>query len=278
MLQTCSRAAAIARGKGLAVWRDRSLTLPKMKKIIIRIVLVLVLLLVVGVGVLLLGLNSVFKKGFNTVGPSLTKVDTRISGAAISPFSGSGELMDLFIGNPAGYKTPSAIEAKNIKVSVTPGSVFADKMVINQVSVTGPKITFEGGLTQNNLSTILASIQEASGSSGGKDSSTPSKSKKLQVTDFQIKDAVVQINFDKLGGKSLTVPLPEIHLQNLGTGPDGITPAGLAEEILKSVVAGVTKAASKALMDLGPGALDLGKSGAGQLKNAAKGFKDLLKP
>ena len=61
-----------------------------MKKNLIRILLVVALLMVVGVAVVFIYLDSIAKKGFETVGPQLTKVEMKLGGAKISPFSGRG--------------------------------------------------------------------------------------------------------------------------------------------------------------------------------------------
>jgi hypothetical protein len=44
-----------------------------------------------------------------------------------------------------------------------------------------------------------------------------------------------------LGGQGATLPLPDIHLTNLGTGAEGITPAELSEKVLSAVLNATTK-------------------------------------
>jgi hypothetical protein len=39
-----------------------------------------------------------------------------------------------------------------------------------------------------------------------------------------------------LGGKTAPVPLPDIHLANLGTGPEGITAAELSDQLLRTIL------------------------------------------
>ena len=77
-----------------------------MKKIIIRIFAVLILLVVVALVVVFFSLNSIVKKAVETIGPKMTRVEVKLGAADISPFSGSGKLSKLFVGNPDGYKTP----------------------------------------------------------------------------------------------------------------------------------------------------------------------------
>src|SRR5262245_51586812 len=101
-----------------------------MKKWIIRGLIGLVILIVAAILGVRFFLDAAVKKGVETVGPMLTKVDVKLGSANISLFSGSGKLTDLVVGNPEGYKTPSAISVGSASLALKPSSVFADKLVI----------------------------------------------------------------------------------------------------------------------------------------------------
>ena len=92
---------------------------------------------------------SIVKKGVETVGPKLTKVDVKLGAAEISPFSGSGKLSKLFVGNPPDFKTPYAMQMDSIKVGVQTMSVFKDTIIVNEVDIESPEIQFDGGLSGN---------------------------------------------------------------------------------------------------------------------------------
>ena len=68
----------------------------------------------------------------------------------------------------------------------------------------------------------------SAGPSGGAKSNAPagggSKSgRKLQVNDLLITGAKLQVNSMLTVGQTVTLPLPDIHLTDMGTGPEGIT-------------------------------------------------------
>src|SRR2546429_5536298 len=211
-----------------------------MKKLIIRGVLVVLVLFVVAVGVSIYCLGSLVKNGVETVGPQITGTEIKLDSATLSLLSGSGRLKGLLVGNPEGFKTASAIKVGAVSLGVAPRSVFSDKVHVKEVRVESPEITFEGGLKGNNLSRLLDNVQAATGGSEKTSPASPSKaaSKKLQVDDFVISGGKINLSVDLsvLGGGSATVSLPEIHLTNLGTGPDGITAAELTAEVLKGMV------------------------------------------
>src|SRR5436309_767213 len=97
-------------------------------KWIIRIGIGLVVVLILALLVVYLSLDSIVKKGVETVGPAITKVDVKLASASLSPFSGSGKLKGFVVGNPEGYKTASAIQLGEVSVSVVPKSVLGDKV------------------------------------------------------------------------------------------------------------------------------------------------------
>src|SRR6266496_3322569 len=262
-----------------------------MKKLAIRIAVIAVVCLVLLVVVLTLSLDSIIKKSVETVGPQLTKTEVKLDHATLSVLSGSGTLKGFLLGNPQGYQTASAIKVGEVSVGVIPRSVLADKIHVTQVRVQAPEITFEGTLgTKNNLSKILENVDAATGggAAGGKESEKPKSepaskgaSRKLQVDDFLISGAKVNVSMTLLGGKSMTLPLPDIHFTDLGTGPDGITAAELTKKVLREVTAATLKAVEKGVADLGKGATeavkDLSKGATNTLDKATKSIGDLFK-
>src|SRR5216117_3609716 len=106
-----------------------------MKKIILRIAVTLVVCLVLLVAASIYFLGSIVKKGVETVGPRITRTEMKLDSATLSLLSGSGKLKGLFIGNPEGFKTESAIKAGSVSVGVVAGSVFSDKVHVTQVNV-----------------------------------------------------------------------------------------------------------------------------------------------
>ena len=235
--------------------------------------MVLIVVAIVAVGFFL---GSIVKKGVETVGPQIAKVDVKLDSVSLSVLSGSGTIKGLIVGNPEGYKSPQAISVGTASVSVSPGSVLSDKVVVRSIRVESPEITFEGGLTKNNLTTILDNVNAATG--GGEDSKDKPKEegaagKKLQVDDFLMTGAKVHI-----GSGGTTLSLPDIHLTGLGTGPEGITAGDLTQRILSDVVKGTLKVAAGAVTDLGKGVLDAGtKAGQDAGKTATESVEKVGK-
>lgn len=241
-----------------------------MKKKLIWILGVFVLLVLVLFVFGFIFLGGVVKAGVEKVGPMVTKVPVKLDAATLSVFNGSGELKGLEVGNPEGYKTPNAIKVGNVAVSVSPGSVFGSKIVVHSVRVDAPEITYEAsGIKDNNLSKILANVQSLAGTNKEPAAATGSK-KGLQVDEFVITGGKIHMSATMLGGKTATLPLPEIRLAAMGQGPEGITPVEMTEKVLSAVVNGTLKAVAE-------GAAALGKEAVGAAANAGKEGVDSAK-
>ena len=261
-----------------------------MKKIVIKIAVAVAFLIVVGLVVSFLFLGSIIKKGVETVGPSITKTEMKLDSATLSALSGSGTLKGFVLGNPEGFKTAQAVKVGSTSVGVKPMSVFSDKVHVTHVRVEAPEITLEVqglNVSANNLSKILDNVTATSAGTSDKpaDPKPATKSegaaKKLQVDEFLLVGARLNVSSTMLGGRQVTVILPEIRLTNLGQGPDGITAAELTKRVLNDVVAASIPAAEKALKDAAKGVTgafnDLTKGGTNSLDKVTKGVGDLFK-
>jgi hypothetical protein len=256
-----------------------------MKKWVVRIGVVVVAFIILALLAVFFSLDAIVKKGVETIGPKITKVDVHLGAAAISPLGGSGELTKFFVGNPPGYKAPSAIEVGDIKVSVSVGSVFSDTIVVNEVKVKDAVITMEGSLVgDNNLMTIQKNI---SGASAEQPKTTPaqtkapptsSSSKKFMVKDFVLEGAKVNLDvtLPGLGEKTMTVPLPTVHLQNIGTAEGGVTVEQMVQQISVPVLASVGTAAVSAVGGMAGDLKNLGKGGTQNIQKAAGGVLDMF--
>jgi uncharacterized protein involved in outer membrane biogenesis len=221
-----------------------------------------------------------------TFGPQLTKVDVKLDAVKVSLLSGGGSVKGLVVGNPTGYKTPNAISVGSASLAISPGSLLSDKVVIKKIEVLAPEITIEGGLTDNNLKQIMDNLTASTAGGGEKKGTTPAKpggpGKKLQVDDFLIKDAKLHMSLGVTGGKTLTMPLADIHLTNLGQGPEGITAGDLSKRVMGEILSSAGKVVSSdAVGNLTKGALDAakgaGKTAGDTLNKATKSITDIFK-
>ena len=251
--------------------------------VVVAVLAVIIVVVVIGLG---LFLDSIVKKGVETVGPKITQVSIKVDAVNLSLLSGSAEVKGLVVGNPEGYKTPQAISIASAAVGVNPLSVFSDKIVVRSVLVEAADVTFEGGLGGNNLSKIMENVNAIAKSGGPASTNTTARAanesgRKFEVDDFLITGAMVHVSLTGMGGKETTLPLPDIHLTNLGKNSAGITATDLTRRVLGAITTAAVKTVAKATTDISKGARNLGKdagNAVGQdVNKITKGIGGLFK-
>jgi uncharacterized protein involved in outer membrane biogenesis len=255
----------------------------RMKKLILilaGVVVLVVVAAVVGVG---LFLDEAIKKGVETYAPQYTQTPVKIDAVALSALSGSGSIKGFVMGNPAGYKTPYAMQVGSASLAVKPASLFPGKVIFHSIVIQNPEINFEGDLAGNNLNTILKNVQAASAGTASSTNAPASSgtTKKLQVDEFVLTGGKVQLSTSLLGGRATMVQLPDIRLSGLGTGPDGITGAELTQRAIRAITDAAKEAVQGALareaQERLTKAVGTNIPSAGQLREATRGLGDLLK-
>ena len=229
-----------------------------MRKLFLSVVIVLVVLIVVAVIVMGFFLGTIVKTGMETVGPKIMQVSINVDAVNLSLLTGSARVKGLVVGNPEGYKAPQAISVGSAAVGVNPFSVLSDKIVVRSVRVEAAEITFEGDLGGNNLSKIMDNVNAIAKSGGPASTNTTAKAgnepgRKIEVDDFLITGAIVHVSLTGVSGKEMTLPLPDIHLTNLGKDNAGITAADLTRRVLDAITTATIKAVANNATDIGKG-------------------------
>ena len=256
-----------------------------MKKLIKIVLILLVVLIIAAALAIHFLLDGAVKKAVETLGPQITKVDVKLDSVSISILSGSGKIKGLVLGNPEGFKSKSSISLGKAGLGLKPASLLSDKIVVRSIVVEAPEITFEQSLKGNNLLTLKKNLGGDATAEKTQPKEQPKENsaagKKLQVDDVLITGGKVHVTVSALGDKSATVSLPPIHFTNLGTGPDGITPAELSKRILSELIEGAVKEGEKTVADLAKGAVimggNLGTNATGKIGKTLEGVGDLFK-
>lgn len=248
-----------------------------MKKYILIGVGALAALLVALVVLVVLNLGDIVKTAVEEYGPPITKTEVRLGSADISVLSGSGSLDDFFLGNPKGFSMPSAVECDTIRVSVVTDSLTTDRIIIEEIYVDGPVISYEKKGKTDNFQTIVNNIkktvagekkQEKKPAAEEKATETGSE-KKIQINNFIVKNGKINLGGSLLGvfgDQSMGIDLPDIHLKDIGKEKD-TTPAEAFAQILGEMtgdVAGTVTQVGKQLQET------MGKAVEGITKEAGK--------
>jgi hypothetical protein len=257
-----------------------------MKKKLIGVALVLGVLLLAAVVVIGMSLDKIIRQAVVRAGPAITKVDVRLDDVDLSLLNGRGALHGFALGNPEGYTSPTSIEFNLASLSLQPASLLGEKVIIRQIRLDAPVITFEGGLRGNNLNDLLNGMQRESAAEPDESSGPEAEqaenaaSRKLQVDEFSLTGARVVVKIKELGGEPQTLVLPDIKMTQLGAGPEGITAEELTRLCLNEIIHKTLEMVMESGGDLnkiGESALrELDASGNEDAARAVRGVMDLL--
>jgi hypothetical protein len=223
-----------------------------MKKILIGLV-VIVVIIAAGLFYIWQNLGALIKTAVEEAGTRVTQVKVSLKEAdAGNVTQGALALRGLVVGNPSGFKTDSAFQLGEISVKVDPATVTSDTIVVKEVIIAAPKITYEFGTGGSNIGTIQKNVEKLAG--GGKGGEAPAEGgakKKVIIENLYVRDGRVDVSADFLQGQKTGTPLPTIHLKDIGKSSGGATPAQIAEQ----VIAAISKSATGAVAKLDVGAI-----------------------
>lgn len=255
-----------------------------MKKVFFTVVVVSLLLFGGVIFYGLMSINPLIKKAVEYMGPEMTGAPVTLAESDVSIFSGEGALRGLFVGNPKGFETPSAIELDAVSIKVDTTSFSTGKIIINELVIDTPRITYERSGKISNFDALMANVKKAVGQEGdakgerdkqaesGAGEGEPGGSQKIVIENCWIKNGSVKLAVTGMGGELATVSLPDIHLTDIGAEGDGATPAEALEEILGAI----TKGSTKAVGSVAAGVSEQLQKGADALKKGADSLKKNL--
>ncbi|MFQ5683404.1 MAG: hypothetical protein ACE5HC_09055 [Candidatus Binatia bacterium] len=218
-------------------------------------------------------LDSLIKTAVEKYGSEITQTDVRLNAVKVSVTSGEGALRGLSMGNPKGFKTERAFRLGEISLKLDVGTVAQNPVVIKEIAISAPEVTYELGSEGSNIDAIKRNVDAYTGK--GKSTAkkkTPSKDsskegRKLVIENLYVRNGKVNISSTLLQGKTLSAPLPDIHLKDIGKKKGGATPGEVTKKLLDAIKKGVAKAV--ATVNTGQ-LLGKAKEGAAAAKGAVK--------
>lgn len=242
-----------------------------LKKLLIG---VLALAVIVGAGIYYLysNIGGIVKAAIETYGSAATQAKVTVDKVDLSLSTGEGRIAGVFVGNPKGFATTQALTVGTVSVKLDTNSVARTPIIIKEVVISAPSVTYERGTGGGNLEAIQDNVQRYAGlakpAAGGQTPapSSPPASKpaggdtpepKFIIENLYVRDGKVAVSHTALQGRTLSSGLPAIHLKEIGKDKGGATPAEITEKVLGAITQQASKIAS----------VDLDKA-LGQIKGA----------
>jgi len=101
-------------------------------------------------------LNLLDSTGTN--GPSTLRTMAAIGRIAIKLGEGKLQVEGITVPNPPGFAGTNLFHLANIRVSIDPGSIFSDQVVVKEIFLDSPKVQLEQTETAGNLGELLGTI------------------------------------------------------------------------------------------------------------------------
>lgn len=246
-----------------------------------------IIVLVIAAGVILtLTINSIARKGIEVGSTSALGVPTTLQKASIGLFSGKFGLTGLDVSNPNGYPSTHFVQLGDAKVEVSLGTLTKDTIEVPEFTMDGLAVRLERRSGKSNYDVILENLEKFGG--GKKDPTKPAEPKKegadkkfvvklLTLKNITIHADMVDPSTPGLAEiAKVSVPIPEIKLENVGKTGDGVGGSGVTIAELSSIIVQTILAAAVekggVLPDQLLGELKSRLSGLGGLKGLDMSF------
>jgi hypothetical protein len=255
-----------------------------------------VLVLIAVVCLVLFWLGPTIRKTVETVGPKAIGAPLTMEKLHIYPLRGIVQLEGLFVGNPEGFATESAVELKQFKVDVSIRSLLTDTIVVKEILLDAPVFTYERKLKTDNIAAIQKNIEAFVGEREAPSPETPAEeekpdeeqeapkkpAKKVIIERLTVKDALVRAKISAL--PTAPISIPDIEKTDIGKADGGTSWSAAAKEIgstlydaILGAVSNIGDAAGDALKDAGNAAMDAGGAAVDTAKETMKNIGGLFK-
>ncbi len=230
-------------------------------------------------------LDSFVEHAIEATGSEATQANVTLDGVDIDLTGGSVALNGLNVGNPKGFQTPSSFKLGGVKVVLNTATATKKVIIIKEISIDGPEITYELTGKGSNVDAIKRNVDAFAtrmGAGGGKAEEKPAtegEGPKLVIEHLYVRGGTVNVSASILKGETLSAGLPDIHLTDIGKDKGGASPAEVTKELIDALTATVGDAMAsigvgKTLDSLKGKLGDIAGSTTEKATQAVEGLKD----
>lgn len=146
------------------------------------------------------------------------------------------------VGNPDGFKTKHAVSLREIRMQLDISSLATDIIRIKELTLIQPEITYEYATGGSNLDVLQRHIVRSISQQRSKRQNAPGSepSQKLVIEDLYIKDGTASVSASALNGTVVSIPIPDLHLHDIGKKSNGATAGEAAQQVLNTMTHQIT--------------------------------------
>lgn len=253
-----------------------------MKRAILIVLAVLVVAVAGGIYFIWSSMDAIVKAAVEEVGSEVTGTDVTLADVKITPTDGKGTLRGFRMTNPHGFAEGEALKFDEVSITIDPTTIFDDTVVIEEILIVGPRVTYAIGESTSNLEAIQGNVDDYMGEDDGSASGGGEGGPRIVIQNLTFRNGTVSVNMPSLIDEGLSADLPDIQLTDIGKDGKGATPGEVAEAVIDAVIAAALEAvATLDLDDVLKGVEDVATEAEKALDDAAgeaeKAIDDLLK-
>ncbi len=216
-------------------------------KRLVKLILAMVVVAIVAVVLAIVYIDSLAKAGVEIGGKQALGVETKVESVSIGLLSGTASLENLSMAEPPGFKAPHFMKLEKGYVRVSLTSLRSDLVEVPRLELTGIDIYMEkNDEGQANYDIIFGNQK--------KQETQPKTEEAEEGKKFIIEEIIIRnvtVHADVLPvGKPLLVEVPEIILNDIGTGGEnGVGMAEVVNIVLKAIWASAIANGKQVLPD-----------------------------
>jgi hypothetical protein len=231
----------------------------KSKKLLKNILLISCSSVLILILLIYLSLGYIIKSTVETVVPKITGTPVKMESFSFSILTGKVKMKNFVVVNPKGFNTEYAFKLGSLYFDINMDTLLSKKIVIDEIRIDGTQIIYELGLNTSNLGEIKSNIDKFVKGDKQKEakaetSKKTGEGKKVQINDFYFNGASVSLSAVLLQGQKTTMPIPDIHLKDMGKEEGGASIGEVANEIFTAIYASISKVAgsgTEVIKDIG---------------------------
>jgi uncharacterized protein involved in outer membrane biogenesis len=196
---------------------------------LLYVVVVLAALVAGGAYLVFNYVDVVVKVALEHWGPTVLGASVKVGEVQISVKSGRGAIRNLEIGNPTGFTAARAARFGEIRVATDPSTLTDRLIVIHELAVEAPQITYEKGSKSTNLDVIQSSIDAyvkratAAAQEKAAEAAPEALKRRFVIERLSIRGGKVLMTTAGLKGQGVSFDLPEIQLRDIGKDKGGVS-------------------------------------------------------
>ncbi len=200
-------------------------------------VVVLVVLVVGVLAYLWSSLDAIVAAAIEKYGSQATQTEVRVDSVKLVLAEGSGAISGLSVGNPPGFSAPHVFTLGKISTELDINSLGRDPVVINEIYVGAPQVSFE--INDQGKANVKVLQDNLGSSASAEPSAEPGQTKgevRLVIRRLVIEGGSLDAKVAALPGKDKTATLPRIELRNIGEKQGGATGSEVARVVLNELI------------------------------------------